>query len=368
MVSFRTQVLACLTVVCALLYCIFSYFQENQTLTHTLSQLQLRYTQAERQRKTFETKYETSHSNEEMYQTSNRQLKINLARTNKELAETVASLNKFKLKFTEAHLFYKDMKEMADVPGGEATDGKEKRIEANIVRLIKYKLEQWKSRLVVLEDLQRNHTQLQHKHRLLGTAHDTALEKHARLVESNTKLTEEKVKAVNMYDSLVHNYKNLTTLYTKHADVNKKLRDKLKEFRLNMKTTTTAAAVTSNDNLATTLLQKAPPTRIAVVKKNETQLSSLGEISARVSSKLKDIFTKNIEEKVNAVKNDEEIPRDNGGAGGESLDEEEKFNDQDQGEDPIDANGLGTRGGDDSVEDEKTGTAVPMRKFHKLAK
>ena len=54
MASFKLQLLVALTVVCALLYMIFSYFQENQLLASKLQQLHIKYNRAQTQRKTFE--------------------------------------------------------------------------------------------------------------------------------------------------------------------------------------------------------------------------------------------------------------------------------------------------------------------------
>ena len=176
------------------MYMIFSYFQENQLLASKLQQLHLKYTRAKTQRKTFETKYETSHSNEEMFQTSNRQLKLNLATTNKQLAETVAQLNHIKVKFTDAHLFYKEMEDILDIPDDDVNGLKEKKVDPAIAKLMKYKLAQWKSGMQSLDGLKRNYSKLLEGHRLLNTTHSNVLQKLVKLEENNAQMVEEKVK------------------------------------------------------------------------------------------------------------------------------------------------------------------------------
>ena len=147
------------------------------------------------------------------------------------------------------------------------------------------------------------------------------------------------------YDTLALNYKNLTTLYSKHADVNKKLRQKLREFRINLQKrvnptklprtakklnkfgdgsrhTTTTAAETANSNSLIT--------------------SSLNHVTHKIKNLATNILPSSLTDNV-VKKGESGANADEGGGAYKSLDEEEKFEPA-HSEDPIDSNGLGTIG------------------------
>lgn len=224
--SFKVQVLLALTVVGALLYGIFTYFQQSQDLTQRLAQMQMKYRRAKTERKKYETMYETCHSNEEMYQTSNRQLKVNLATTNKELAETVRKANALKMKFTDAFLFYKEMKVLASVT--DEQDGKNKEsVDSDITTKIKEKMDQLKARAIALKEVEREHSALVGKYRNLTNEHASIQQNVNKLQDVNGQLNTDKLQIASRNEEMTQKYNNLTELYKKLFDKVNMYKDKV---------------------------------------------------------------------------------------------------------------------------------------------
>jgi len=210
---------------------IFSYFQENRRLAYEVDGLNQQLKRSKSIISKYEKRYKTSHSNEQQYAQSNRDLQLNLATQGKHLVDLTQQLEREKTKLADAFLFYTQMKSLFGVSGEK--DSHEQKVEPIVINSLKEKSTQWKDIVETHEVLKKNHTDLLKKGDKLKDEIENLHISHRNLQKLQVQTSNVLIEQKKFYGDLQSEYRNVTNAYNMQVAINAKLQKRLANCKLN---------------------------------------------------------------------------------------------------------------------------------------